>query len=109
MPLVTLGGGVQVDVGTFQTSERPESANGGITTQIWAPPQPLLSAVVDFVSLDVYEIRVMQQMGGPKLGAGHRAGQPGQQGPAESPSRLRHQMCGVLAAGCCRDHHRRCH
>ena len=67
MPLVTLGGGVQVDVGTFQTSERPESANGGITTQIWAPPQPLLSAVVDFVSLDVYEVRVMQQMGGPKL------------------------------------------
>src|SRR5439155_3239807 len=67
MPLVTLGGGVQVDVGTFQTSEQPESSNGGVVTQLWAPPQAPLSAVVDFVSLDVYEVRVMQQMGGPKL------------------------------------------
>jgi hypothetical protein len=67
MPLVTLGGGVQVDVGTFQTGEQTETTNGGVVTQIWAPPQPLLSAVVDFISLDVYEIRVMQQMGGPKL------------------------------------------
>jgi hypothetical protein len=67
MPLVTLGGGVQVDVGTFQTGEQPESPNGGVVTQIWAPPQPPLSAVIDFVSLDVYEVRVMQQMGGPKL------------------------------------------
>src|SRR5215510_8564379 len=67
MPLVTLGGGVQVDVGTFQTSEQPESTNGGVVTPIWAPLQPPLSVVVDFVSLDVYEVRVMQQMGGPKL------------------------------------------
>jgi hypothetical protein len=69
MPLVTLGGGMQVDVGTFQTDEQPESPNGGVITQIWAPPQPPLSVVVDFVSLDVYEVRVMQQMGGPKLRA----------------------------------------
>ncbi len=67
MPLVTLGGGVQVDVGTFQTGEQPESPNGGVVTQIWAPLSPPLSVVVDFVSLDVYEVRVMQQMGGPKL------------------------------------------
>jgi hypothetical protein len=66
MPLVTIGGGVQVDVGTFQTGEQQESTNGGVATQIWAPPQPPLSAVVDFVHLDVYEVRVMQQMGGPK-------------------------------------------
>src|SRR5712691_12577176 len=33
MPLITLGGGVQVDVGTFQTSEQPESANGEVVTQ----------------------------------------------------------------------------
>jgi len=69
MPLVTIGGGVQVDVGTFQTDVQQESTNGGIVTQTWAPPQPPLSAVVDFVSLDVYEVRVMQQMGGPQLRA----------------------------------------
>jgi len=69
MPLVTLGDGVQVDVATFQTGEQPESPNGGVVTQIWAPPPPPLSVVVDFVALDVYEVRVMQQMGGPKLRA----------------------------------------
>jgi hypothetical protein len=69
MPLVTVGGSVQVDVGTFQSGERREGASGGVTTQIWAPPQPPLSAVVDFVSLDAYEVRVMQQMGGPQLRA----------------------------------------
>jgi hypothetical protein len=69
MPLVTIRGGVQVDVVTFQSGEQQESASGGGATQIWAPPQPPLSAVVDFVSLDVYEVRVMQQMGGPQLRA----------------------------------------
>jgi hypothetical protein len=69
MPLITIGGGVQVDVGTFQTGEQQESTSGGVATQTWAPPQPLLSALVDFVSLDVYEVRVMQHMGGPKLRA----------------------------------------
>jgi hypothetical protein len=67
MPLVTLGGGVQVDVGTFESGEQPGSINRGVVTQTWAPPQPPLSAAVDFVSLDVYEVRVMQQMGGPQL------------------------------------------
>ena len=69
MPLVTVGGGVQVDVGTFQSGEQQESVSGGVATQLWALPQPPLSAVVDFVSLDVYEVRVMQQMGGPQLRA----------------------------------------
>ena len=69
MPLVTIGGGVQVDVGTFQTGEQQERTHGGVATRLWAPPQPPLSAVVDFVSLDVYEVRVMQQMGGPQLRA----------------------------------------
>ena len=66
MPLITLGGGVQVDVGTFQTGEQQESTHGGVATRLWAPPQAPLSAVVDFVYLDVYEVRVMQQLGGPK-------------------------------------------
>jgi len=69
MPLVTIGGGIQVDVGTFETGLQQESTHGGIATQTWAPPQPPLSAVVDFISLDAYEVRVMQQIGGPKLRA----------------------------------------
>ena len=69
MPLVTIGGGVQVDVGTFQIGEQPEGTHRGVATRIWAPPQAPLSAAVDFVHLDVYEVRVMQQMGGPQLRA----------------------------------------
>jgi hypothetical protein len=69
MPLVTVGGGVQVDVSTFQSGEQQESTLGGVATKTWAPPQPPLSAMVDFVALDVYEVRVLQQMGGPQLRA----------------------------------------
>jgi len=69
MPLVTIGGGMQVDVGTFQPGVQQESTHGGIAIQTWALPQPPLSAVVDFVALDAYEVRVMQQIGGPQLRA----------------------------------------
>jgi hypothetical protein len=37
-------------IGTFQTGEQPESPNGGVVTQIGAPPQPPLSVVVDLPS-----------------------------------------------------------
>lgn len=41
MPLVTIGGGLQVDVETFQTGVQQERTNGGIAIQAWAPPQPV--------------------------------------------------------------------
>jgi hypothetical protein len=69
MPLVTVGGGVEVDIGTFQTEPAVGPANGAVATAVWAPPRAPLTAVIDFLEPDVYEVRVLQQMGGPKLRA----------------------------------------
>jgi hypothetical protein len=99
LPLVTIGGGVQVDVGTFQTGEQQESTNGGVATQIWAPPQPPLSAVVDFVYLDVYEVRVVQQMGGPKLRAAIELVSPGNKDRASHRRAFAVKCAGYLQLG----------
>ena len=99
MPLVTVGGGVQVDVGTFQSGAQQESAPGGVATQLWAPPQPPLSAVVDFVSLDVYEVRVMQQMGGPQLRAAIELVSPANKDRASHRRAFAVKCVGLLAAG----------
>src|SRR5579884_967887 len=62
LPLITVGGHVEVDVGTY--GERGGAAgNSSLATAVWAPPA--LTAEVDFVGLDAYEVRVMQQLGGP--------------------------------------------
>jgi hypothetical protein len=69
MPLVTVGGRVEVDVGTFQSEPAASPGNGAVATAVWAPPRPLLTAAVDFLDPDSYEVQVMQQLGGPKLRA----------------------------------------
>ena len=99
IPLVTLGGGAQVDINTFQTSEQPENPDGGVVTQIWAPPQPSLSAVVDFVSLDVYEVRVMQQMGGPKLRSAIELVSPANKDRASHPRAFAIKCASYLQQG----------
>jgi hypothetical protein len=69
MPLVSVGGRVEMDVGTFQSDTPDIPGNGAVATAVWAPPRPLLTAEVDFLAPDVYEVQVLQQMGGPKLRA----------------------------------------
>jgi Protein of unknown function (DUF4058) len=72
MPQLTFGGRLEIDVATFaqpveQTPE--EAANGAVATAVWAPPRAALTAPVDFTHLDVFEVRIMQQLGGPQLRA----------------------------------------
>jgi hypothetical protein len=69
MPLITVGGRVEVDVGTFQSTASSEPGNGAVATTVWAPPRPTLTAAVDFIGPDAYEVQVLQQLGGPKLRA----------------------------------------
>jgi hypothetical protein len=69
MPLVTAGGRVEVDVGTFHSTSAADAGNGSVATAVWAPPRPQLSAAVDFLDADSYEVQVLQQLGGPKLRA----------------------------------------
>lgn len=67
--LLTVAGGIEVDVGTFQGSIGTPPGNGAVATAVWSPPQPLLTKDVDLAAQDSCEIQVFQQMGGPKLRA----------------------------------------
>jgi hypothetical protein len=66
MPQITVGVRVEADVTAWK---QPVSGggNGPVATQVWAPPRPALSAAVDFVNVQSFEVQILQQMGGPKL------------------------------------------
>jgi hypothetical protein len=66
MPHVTVGVRVEADVVTYRASASTDG-NGAVAVQTWAPPQPTLSAEVDFVQLPSFEVQVYQEMGGAKL------------------------------------------
>ena len=68
MPLLQVGGRVEVDVGTFQESESsglPSEAG----TAVWAPPRPILTVPLDALDADSYEVQVFRNLGGPQLRA----------------------------------------
>lgn len=69
MPLITIGGQVEVDVGTFREPATEQSSNGSVATAVWAPPKATLSTPVNFSAQDTYEVQVLQELGGPKLRA----------------------------------------
>jgi hypothetical protein len=54
IPQTKLGGGAET---------------GGIATKTWAPAAPPLQATVDFADLDVFEVQIRQNLGGPQLRA----------------------------------------
>ena len=67
LPLVELGGGVEIDVATVQ--ENGVGNSGGIATAIWAPPRAAIRVPVDFTHFDVFEVRVFREEGGLRLRA----------------------------------------
>jgi hypothetical protein len=67
MPLVSVGGQVEVDVGAFREDGAAHSDEGAVKTAVWAPPKPLLTTAIDWAAQDAYEVHVFQEMGGPKL------------------------------------------
>ncbi len=69
MPLVTVGGRVEVDVATFESGAADGPGNGAVATAVWAPPRPGLTVAVDFLDPDAFEVQVFQELGGPKLRA----------------------------------------
>lgn len=64
---VQLGGQVEVDVGAFD--ERSVSASSSPTggTAVWAPPGPTATATLHFQSPDLFEVQVMEEVGGSRL------------------------------------------
>jgi hypothetical protein len=69
MPLVKVEARVEVDVGSFQEACSENRPNGSVATATWAPPRPTVALPVDFAELDVYEVQIREEVGGPILRA----------------------------------------
>ena len=65
MPLWEVTGRVEVDVATFQETERTVTAG----VAVWAPPRPDLTVPLEAVATDSYEVQVLRNFGGPQLRA----------------------------------------
>ena len=66
---ISLGPNLEIDVANFEEKNGPGGLASTTGTVVWAPPQPSLSFAVDFSRLDVCEVRVFEDLGGPQLRA----------------------------------------
>jgi uncharacterized protein DUF4058 len=66
-PNVRIGGQVEIDVATPHKADPLPFPGGGIATAVWAPPHPQVTLPIDLTDLDVFEIRVVIEEGGPTL------------------------------------------
>lgn len=65
---ISLGPNLEIDVANVEEKNGAgSSARTG--TAVWAPPRPALSFPVDFSRLEVCEVRVYEELGGPQLRA----------------------------------------
>ncbi len=68
-PEISLGPTLEIDVANFEEGAGREAAGTATGTTVWAPAKPLLTFPVDFARLDVCEVRVYEELGGPQLRA----------------------------------------
>jgi hypothetical protein len=66
-PNVQIGKTIEIDVATQEQAGATESVNEGVATAVWAPPQPPVTALLDFAHLDIVEVQVFQDEEGPRL------------------------------------------
>jgi hypothetical protein len=69
IPQTRLGGGIEVDIGTFRRNGGAAAPGPAVASAVWAPPAPPLRTTVDYLDQDVFEVRIHQQLGGPQLRA----------------------------------------
>ena len=67
IPLLQVAGRVEVDVGTFQESERTDGS--GAATAVWSPPLPTLTLPMEIAEADTFEVQILRNFGGPQLRA----------------------------------------
>ena len=86
IPNVQLGGQIEIDVATLKNGERDDGSRGdrvaadppgGVATAVWAPPRPAIAEPVDFGHLDLFEVQVLRDFGGPQLRAAVELVSPG--------------------------------
>lgn len=66
---ISLGPALEIDVATHEHKNGLEAEGGRTKTAVWAPSKPALSFAVDFARLDVCEVRIYEELGGPQLRA----------------------------------------
>jgi Protein of unknown function (DUF4058) len=77
-PTIKMGVEIEVDIATLQQGQRASVGNnGGVLTEVYAPPQPALSFPVDFAGLETFEIKVQREEGGLRLVAAIELVSPG--------------------------------
>lgn len=66
---ISLGPALEFDVATLEQGRSGDAmvANSGVSTVVWAPTQPAITAPLDFARLDVCEVRVFEELGGAQL------------------------------------------
>jgi hypothetical protein len=65
MPLLQVGGRVEVDVGTFEEAD----GGGAAGTAVWVAPAPSLTVPLESAGADTFEVQVLRNFGGPQLRA----------------------------------------
>jgi hypothetical protein len=66
---ISTGPAVEIDIAAFEERRLPDAPGSRTATALWAPTKPSLSFPVDFSHLDVCEVRVYENLGGPQLRA----------------------------------------
>jgi hypothetical protein len=64
---VKIGSHVEIDIATLEGANGLAAATGDGGVAVWAPPQPTMSASLDFGSLDVIEINIVNDEEGPQV------------------------------------------
>jgi len=67
LPTTKLGGQIEIDVPTVRGSNGPPAVGAGVYGSTWALPRPAATGVIDFTSLDVFEVQVFFGQTGSRL------------------------------------------
>jgi len=95
---ISVGPELEIDVATMEWKQ-PRGAGKAITTEVYAPARPKISAKVDFAHLDSYEVRVYQDLGDAELRAAIELVSPSNKDRAGSRRTFAAKCAGYLKHG----------
>jgi len=103
-PHVHMGSYVEVDVATFEHESvhgNVESEQGGVATQVWAPPQPSLEIQTALGDFDEYEVRVYDVRRERQLVAAIELISPANKDRPQTRSQFVSKCAALLRSGVC--------
>lgn len=103
-PHVHVGAQMEVDVATFEKESARSFGgveNGGVATQLWAPPQPSLELQTALGDFDEYEVRVYDAQRERRLVAAIELISPANKDRPEARSQFVAKCAALLRSGVC--------